>query len=135
MKRSQIILSCLAATATLLVASCSSNPATGGKNVVMGSWEGEKKTTQKHHQEIVKALGLYDDQATQEYVNLVGQKLAPASGRRRATSGTATRRCFRAGSKERAPVVARASATSTGPCRRRKARRTRESPGRSAPVR
>jgi len=79
MKRSQFIVSCLAATATLLVASCSSNPATGGKNVVVGSWEGEKKTTQKHHQEIVKALGLYDDQATQEYVNLVGQKLAQAS--------------------------------------------------------
>ena len=31
--------------------------------------DGEKKTVQKNHQEIVKALGLYDDQATQEYVN------------------------------------------------------------------
>ncbi|HEY6125543.1 MAG TPA: M48 family metalloprotease [Steroidobacteraceae bacterium] len=45
----------------------------------MGSWEGEKKTTQKHHQEIVKALGLDDDQATQEYVSQVGQRLALAS--------------------------------------------------------
>jgi predicted Zn-dependent protease len=45
----------------------------------MGSWEGEKKTTQKHHQEIVKALGLYDDQATQEYVSIVGQRLALVS--------------------------------------------------------
>ena len=58
---------------------CGSNPATGGKNVVLGSWEGEKKTTQKHHQEIVKALGLYDDQATQEYVQIVGSRLALAS--------------------------------------------------------
>ena len=45
----------------------------------MGTMDGEKKTVQKHHQEIVKALGLYDDQATQEYVNLVGQRLAQAS--------------------------------------------------------
>ena len=52
----------------MFVAGCGSNPATGGKNVVLGTMEGEKKTTQKNHQEIVKALGLYDDQATQEYV-------------------------------------------------------------------
>ena len=45
----------------------------------MGSMDGEKKTVQKHHQEIVKALGLYDDQATQEYVNLVGQRVARVS--------------------------------------------------------
>ena len=59
----------------VFAAGCGSNPATGGKNVVLGSWEGEKKTTQKHHQEIVKALGLYDDQATQEYVQIVGSRL------------------------------------------------------------
>jgi predicted Zn-dependent protease len=41
--------------------------------------DGEKKTVQKHHQEIVKALGLYDDQATQEYVNVVGQRVAHVS--------------------------------------------------------
>ena len=69
----------LVAAGCVLVNGCGSNPATGGKNVVIGSWEGEKKTTQKHHQEIVKALGLYDDQATQEYVNIVGQRLAHSS--------------------------------------------------------
>ena len=69
----------LVAAGCVLVNGCGSNPATGGKNVVIGSWEGEKKTTQKHHQEIVKALGLYDDQATQEYVNIVGQRLALSS--------------------------------------------------------
>ena len=63
----------------VFAAGCGSNPATGGKNVVLGSWEGEKKTTQKHHQEIVKALGLYDDQATQEYVQIVGARMALAS--------------------------------------------------------
>ncbi len=78
MKRSQLF-PLLIAAASVFVAGCSSNPATGGKDVVMGSWEGEKKTTQKHHQEIIKALGLYDDQATQEYVQMVGSRLALVS--------------------------------------------------------
>ena len=78
MKRIRLIPLLMAATC-VFVAGCSSNPATGGKNVVVGSWEGEKKTTQKNHQEIVKALGLYDDQATQEYVNIVGQRVAHVS--------------------------------------------------------
>ncbi|HEX5162519.1 MAG TPA: M48 family metalloprotease [Steroidobacteraceae bacterium] len=79
MKRIQFLVLTAATVASLLVAACGSNPATGGKTVVMGSWEGEKKATAKHHQEIVKALGLYDDQATQEYVNLVGQRVARVS--------------------------------------------------------
>jgi len=78
MKRTPLLVLCLTAL-TIFAAGCASNPATGGKNVVMGSMEGEKKTVQKNHQEIVKSLGLYDDQATQEYVNLVGQRLARAS--------------------------------------------------------
>src|SRR6187399_104046 len=78
MKRSSLIALCVAAAAVYTVG-CASNPATGGKNVVMGSMDGEKKTVQKHHQEIVKALGLYDDQAVQEYVNVVGQRVAKVS--------------------------------------------------------
>src|SRR6188508_1178350 len=78
MKRTTLFPLLIAATC-VFVAGCSSNPATGGKNVVMGSMEGEKKTVQKHHQEIVKALGLYDDQAMQEYVNIVGQRVALVS--------------------------------------------------------
>lgn len=78
MKRIRLFPLLIAATC-VFVAGCSSNPATGGKNVVVGSWEGEKKTTQKHHQEIIKALGLYDDQATQEYVQIVGSRLALSS--------------------------------------------------------
>ncbi len=78
MKRTTLIPLLITAIC-VFAAGCGSNPATGGKNVVLGSWEGEKKTTQKHHQEIVKALGLYDDQATQEYVQIVGSRLALAS--------------------------------------------------------
>lgn len=77
MKR-QLITFLLAAACTFATG-CVSNPATGGKSVGVGGWEGEKKTVQKNHQEIVKALGLYDDQAMQEYVNIVGQRLAQAS--------------------------------------------------------
>src|SRR4051812_1105132 len=78
MKRNRLLPLLIAATCVFF-AGCSSNPATGGKNVVVGSWEGEKKATQKNHQEIVKSLGLYDDQATQEYVNIVGQRVARVS--------------------------------------------------------
>ncbi len=78
MKRIRTLLILTAATFTF-AAGCASNPATGGKNVVLGSMDGEKKTVQKNHQEIVKALGLYDDQATQEYVNVVGQRVARVS--------------------------------------------------------
>lgn len=77
MKRQLITL--LFAAAYTLAAGCVSNPSTGGKSVGVGGWEGEKKTVQKNHQEIVKALGLYDDQAVQEYVNIVGQRLALVS--------------------------------------------------------
>jgi predicted Zn-dependent protease len=77
MKRQLITL--LLAAACTFTAGCVSNPSTGGKSVGVGGWEGEKKTVQKNHQEIVKALGLYDDQAVQEYVNIVGQRLAQVS--------------------------------------------------------
>src|SRR6187455_2756050 len=69
----------LLVTACLLTVGCVSNPSTGGKSVGVGGLEGEKKTVQKNHQEIVKALGLYDDQATQEYVQIVGARMALAS--------------------------------------------------------
>jgi predicted Zn-dependent protease len=78
MKRMRPFLVLVAAT-SLLLTGCVSNPATGGKSVGVGGMDGEKKTVQKHHQEIVKALGLYDDQATQEYVNQVGLKVARVS--------------------------------------------------------
>jgi len=78
MKRIRLLPLLIAATC-VFVSGCASNPATGGKNVVLGSMEGEKKTVQKNHQEIVKSLGLYDDQATQEYVQIVGARVALAS--------------------------------------------------------
>jgi predicted Zn-dependent protease len=78
MQRTRLYIYLIAAT-SLFAAGCVSNPATGGKSVGVGGMDGEKKTVQKAHQEIVKSLGLYDDQATQEYVNIVGQRVARVS--------------------------------------------------------
>ena len=78
MKRMRLFLFA-AASACVFTAGCVSNPSTGGSSVGVGGLEGEKKTVQKTHQEIVKTLGLYDDQATQEYVNVVGQRVAKVS--------------------------------------------------------
>ena len=78
MKRTSLLIYVIAASC-LLAAGCASNPATGGKNVVVGSMDGEKKTVQKYHKEMEKAGAFYDDQATQEYVNIVGQRVARVS--------------------------------------------------------
>ena len=48
MKRLPLLVLCLAASA-VFVAGCASNPATGGKTVVTGTMDGEKKQTQKNH--------------------------------------------------------------------------------------
>ena len=46
MKRTSLLALCLAAAA-VYAAGCASNPATGGKTVVTGTMDGEKKTVQK----------------------------------------------------------------------------------------
>jgi predicted Zn-dependent protease len=63
----------------LTVASCATNPATGGKNVVLSSTKGEIESSRRLYEQIVRAYGLYEDQAVQDYVNAVGQKVAKNS--------------------------------------------------------
>ena len=68
---------CVAAlfvAATLV--SCGSNPATGGRNVVFSTMEGEIEQSRRWYDEIIRYYGLYEDQAVQEYVNAVGQRIA-----------------------------------------------------------
>jgi predicted Zn-dependent protease len=69
----------LAAVAALTLASCASNPATGGKNVVLSSTKSEIEQSRRLYQQIIQAYGLYEDQAVQDYVNAVGQKVAKSS--------------------------------------------------------
>lgn len=64
------------AAAFLAAASCSSNPATGGRDVVLGTKKGEVENSRRAHDEIVKFYGIYEDQAIQDYVNAVGQRVA-----------------------------------------------------------
>lgn len=66
----------IASVAALFVASCATNPATGGKNVVMGTTQGEKEQSRRYYDQIIAAYGLYEDQAVQDYVNAVGQRVA-----------------------------------------------------------
>lgn len=66
----------VALLAALTLASCATNPATGGKNVVLSSSKSEIEQSRRLYLEIVRAYGLYEDQAVQDYVQAVGQKLA-----------------------------------------------------------
>ncbi|MEY2854362.1 MAG: hypothetical protein RL030_1494, partial [Pseudomonadota bacterium] len=65
--------------AALLSAGCSTNPATGGSNVVLSSKKGEVESARRQYDQIVKLYGVYEDQAVQDYVNAVGQRVARAS--------------------------------------------------------
>jgi predicted Zn-dependent protease len=67
-----------AAAAALLVA-CASNPATGSRDVVLSTQKGEVEQSRRYYDEIVRFYGVYEDQAIQEYVNAVGQRVARAS--------------------------------------------------------
>jgi predicted Zn-dependent protease len=60
----------------LLLGSCASNPATGGSNVVLSSQSSEIESARRAYDEIVKFYGVYEDQAIQDYVNAVGQRVA-----------------------------------------------------------
>ena len=62
--------------ATVLTASCATNPATGGHNVVFTSVKGEQDEAKREHLEIIQFYGLYEDQAVQDYVQSVGARVA-----------------------------------------------------------
>jgi predicted Zn-dependent protease len=65
--------------AALAVTGCATNPVTGRQNVVFGTQQGEKEQSRRYYQQIIQAYGLYEDQALQDYVQMVGSKLAKNS--------------------------------------------------------
>ena len=75
MKRHLAAVVVTAALATF-AAGCATNPANGGHNVVLGTQKGEKEQSRRYYQQIIQAYGLYEDQAVQEYVSKVGNKVA-----------------------------------------------------------
>src|SRR3569833_874479 len=65
--------------AALAVTGCVTNPVTGRSNVVFGTQQGEKEQSRRYYQQIIQVYGLYEDQALQDYVQMVGSKLAKNS--------------------------------------------------------
>jgi predicted Zn-dependent protease len=65
--------------AALAVGGCATNPVSGRPNVVMGTTQGEKETSRRYYEQIIRAYGLYEDQALQDYVQMVGAKIAKNS--------------------------------------------------------
>src|SRR6185369_13694249 len=65
--------------AALAVTGCATNPVSGRPNVVFGTQQGEKEQSRRYYQQIIQAYGLYEDQALQDYVSVVGKKVAKNS--------------------------------------------------------
>ncbi len=75
----------IAAAATALLAAlasgCATNPATGGTDVLGMSEKKEIEIGQQMHPKILQQYGRYEDEALQQYVNEIGQRIAKASHR------------------------------------------------------
>ena len=67
--------------ALLVLASCSTNPATGKRQLALISEQQEIAMGREADQQIQQQLGLYNDPELQAYVNRLGQRLAAASER------------------------------------------------------
>ncbi|MFL6201322.1 MAG: M48 family metalloprotease [Thermoanaerobaculia bacterium] len=76
-KTNIVALALLALTAT----SCSTNPATGKKQIAFIGEEQEIAMGREADQQIVQSLGLYDDKDVQAYVSRLGKELAASSER------------------------------------------------------
>ena len=66
---------------TGMLGGCATNPATGNKQVMLISEQQEIAMGQQEDQNVVKSMGLYEDQALQAYVDELGQQLASTSER------------------------------------------------------
>jgi predicted Zn-dependent protease len=82
MARLRSILATAVLAGTLAVAGgCATNPVTGKHDIVTTSEAQEIELGRKMHPQVLQQYGRYDDEALQQYVNSVGQKLAAASHR------------------------------------------------------
>jgi predicted Zn-dependent protease len=70
------ILAALACAAALAASACATNPEDQSRHVVFTTVKGEQEGSRRIHQEIVKFYGLYQDQALQDYVQMVGPRVA-----------------------------------------------------------
>jgi predicted Zn-dependent protease len=65
----------------VVAAGCATNPATGRKQLILMSEAEEVQLGRQSDAEVRQQMGVYEDQALQQYVTQVGQKLARASHR------------------------------------------------------
>ncbi len=70
---------CLAAL--LLLDACAVNPATGSPNLVLMSGDREKEIGLEEHEKIVQSSVFYEDEALNEYVTDIGNRVAQAGDR------------------------------------------------------
>ena len=66
---------------SLLLGSCARNPVTGEHDITFVSEKGEIEEGRRAHEQVIRIYGVYEDQALQEYVNGIGQRLAKLSHR------------------------------------------------------
>jgi predicted Zn-dependent protease len=78
-RKQSAVLALLAGVLTL--AGCSTNPATGKRQIALISEQQEVAMGREADQQVGQQLGLYPDEELQRYVNQLGQKLAAASER------------------------------------------------------
>lgn len=64
-----------------LTGSCARNPVTGEHDVTFVSEKGEIEQGRRAHEQVIRIYGVYEDQALQDYVNGIGQRLAKLSHR------------------------------------------------------
>src|ERR1044072_5838454 len=69
----------LALPAVMAAVACSTNPATGHKQLNMYSQEQEIALGRQYDQQVVQQLGLYEDRELQSYVERLGRQLAARS--------------------------------------------------------
>jgi predicted Zn-dependent protease len=68
-------------TVALVSSGCSVNPATGGRQLILIGEEQEIAMGREAHEGIVATMGVYPDDAAQQYVDRLGKELAALSER------------------------------------------------------
>jgi len=81
MRISRAAAASLALPALLVAIACSTNPATGHKQLNLYSQDQEIALGQQYHQQVVQQIGLYEDRDLQAYVERLGRELAARSER------------------------------------------------------
>lgn len=78
---SKLRLILLAAVAVVAIAACGTNPATGGKDLILMSEEKEIAIGRQYHQMVMQEYDVYNDRDLQSYVQAIGERLAANSHR------------------------------------------------------